>query len=81
MLSIWSFNVISVVVPEPKIFLCIPASAPDAAVVNSNGIKILLANILMTFLLMAILILVTDQEVYQEILLIESFYTTEFSIT
>ena len=36
-----SFNIISVVVvllPEPKIFLCIPASAAYAAAVNPNGI-------------------------------------------
>ena len=39
------FNSISVVVPEPKTFLCIPASA----VVNPNGIKTLLANGLITF--------------------------------
>ena len=30
-------------------FLCIPASAADAAVVNPNGMKILLANDLITF--------------------------------
>ena len=36
------FDIITVVVPEPKIFLCIPASAADAAAVSYNGIKILL---------------------------------------
>ena len=30
--------------PNPKIFLCIPASAADAAAVNPKGIKTLLAN-------------------------------------
>ena len=30
--------------PEPRIFLCVPASVADAATVNPNGIKILLAN-------------------------------------
>ena len=30
-------------------FLCIPASAADAATVNSNGIKTLLVNGLSTF--------------------------------
>ena len=55
--------------PDPKIFLCIPASAPDAAAVNPNGIKALLANGL-TFLLVVILLLVMDQEIYQESLLI-----------
>ena len=47
--SISSFDIISVVVPEPKIFLCIPASAADTAVGNPNGIKTLLANDLNTF--------------------------------
>ena len=47
MLSISSFDIISVVVPEP-IFLCISASAAAAAV-NSNGTKALLANGQITF--------------------------------
>ena len=51
MSSISSFDIISVVVfPDPKIFLCIPASAADAAAVNPNGIKRLLANSLITLL-------------------------------
>ena len=40
--SISSFDFISVVVllwPDPKIFLCVPASAADAAAVNNRGIK------------------------------------------
>ena len=49
MSSISSLNIISVVVPEPKIFLCIPALAADAAAVYPNGIKTLLANGLITF--------------------------------
>ena len=49
MSSISSFDVISVVVPEPKIFLCIPASAADDFTVNPNEIKTLLANVLITF--------------------------------
>ena len=32
-----------------KIFLCIPESAADAAAINPNGIKTLLANGLVTF--------------------------------
>ena len=48
-----SFDIISVAVlfclPDPKIFLCIPTSAADAAVVNPKGIKTLLANGLITF--------------------------------
>ena len=54
------FDIISVVVlceteeeewrrPDPKIFLCIPASAADATAVNPRGIKMLLANGLITF--------------------------------
>ena len=56
MSCISSFDIISVVCwaedeerPDPKIFLCTPASAPDAAAVNTNGIKTLLANGLITF--------------------------------
>ena len=41
MSSISLFDVISVVVPELKILLCIPASAADGAAVNPNGIKTL----------------------------------------
>ena len=46
-----SFDIISVVVslPDPKIFLCIPASAADAAAGNPKGIKTFLANGLITF--------------------------------
>ena len=67
-----SLDIISVAVllPDPKIFLCIPASAADAVAVNSNWIKILLANGLIIFFLMVNLFLIVDQEVYQEILLI-----------
>ena len=44
MSSFSPFNIISVVVPEPKIFLCIPVtSAAAAAAVNPNGTKKLLA--------------------------------------
>ena len=44
-----SFEIIKVVVPDPNIFLCIPVSAADADAFNSKGIKILLANGLITF--------------------------------
>ena len=46
-----SFDFIRVVVllPDPKIFLCIAASAADATTVNPKGIKIFLANGLITF--------------------------------
>ena len=43
------FDIISVVLPDPKTFLCIPASADDAAAVNPKGIQTLLANGLITF--------------------------------
>ena len=75
-----SFYIISVVAPDPKIFIYIyiyiyiyiPASAADASAFIPKGIKTLLAYGLITFLLVVILILVMSQEVYQEILLIES---------
>ena len=47
--SISSFEIINVVTADAKIFFSIPASATDAAAVNSNGIKALLANDLSTF--------------------------------
>ena len=44
-----SLEIAKVGVPEPSIFFYIPASAADAATVNLNGIKTLLANGLITF--------------------------------
>ena len=49
MSSISLFDIISVVFPDPKIFLCIPASAADAAAANPKGIKTFLADGLITF--------------------------------
>ena len=49
LIIILSFDIISVVVLESKFFLSIPASAAEVAAVNPNGIKILLANVLITF--------------------------------
>ena len=49
MSSISLFDTISIAFPDPKIFLCIPASAADAAAVHPKGIKTLLANGLITF--------------------------------
>ena len=85
MSSISLFDITSVVVlcewrPDPKILLCISASAVDAAAVDARGIKTLLANGLITFFLVVILFLVMDQEVYQEPLLIVSSQITEFLI-
>ena len=50
MSSISSFDIISVI-PEPKIFLCITASAANVSAVNPNGVKTLLANELITFVI------------------------------
>ena len=43
------FDIISVVFPDPNVFLCIPASTADAAAVNPKGMKKLLANGLIIF--------------------------------
>ena len=44
------FDIINVVVfPDANIFLCIPASAADAAAVSPKGINTLLANGVITF--------------------------------
>ena len=43
------FDVISVVFPDPNIFLRIPASAADAAAGSPKGINALLANGVTTF--------------------------------
>ena len=45
MSSISIFDIISVVFNDPKIFLCVPASAADAAAINPRGIKTPLANV------------------------------------
>ena len=58
--SISSYDIISVAAPEPKIFVCILASAADAAV-NPNGIKSVSANSLIKFSLKVILFLIMDQ--------------------
>ena len=42
-------EIINVVLPDPNIFLRIAASVADAAAVNPNGIKMLLANGVSTF--------------------------------
>ena len=46
---IFSFEIINVVIPEPKRFFWITASVAHAAAVNPNGIKTLLANGLSIF--------------------------------
>ena len=37
--SITLFEIINIAIPDLRIFLCIPASAVDAAAVNRNDIK------------------------------------------
>ena len=64
-----------------RFFLCIPASAADAATVNPIGIKTPLANSLITFFIKGNPSKVMDLIVYQEILLIVSFLIIEFLIT
>ena len=44
-----SFEIITAFIPDPKIFFWIAASVANAAAVNSNGFKTLLANGLSTF--------------------------------
>ena len=46
---IYSLEIINFVVPDPKISLWMAASVADAAAVNSNGIKALLAKGCNTF--------------------------------
>ena len=64
MSSISLFDIISVVFPDPNIFLCIPASAAYAVAVNPKGIKPLLANGLITFFINGNPFLVIDQVIY-----------------
>ena len=73
-----SFEIINVVIPDPNIFLYIAASVPDAAAINPNGIKTLLANGFNTFLLTAIQFLVMVLKFYPKILLIFLLYATEY---
>ena len=46
-----AFEITNVVMPDQKAFFSIAASTADAAAVNPNGIKTLLANGLSTFLI------------------------------
>ena len=58
------------------IFLCIPAYTSDAAAVNPNGIKMLLANAISTVFIKCKPVIV--QEVYLKILVVALFETAEF---
>ena len=72
MSSIFPFGIISIVVPEPKISLCILPSAATAAAVNPNGIKTFLINGAQ-FSSTVNQFLIMNREVYQEIALIALF--------
>ena len=71
------FDIIRVVFPDPNIFLCIPASAADAAAFNPRGINTLFANGAITFFINGIQLLIKDQVIYLKTLLIVSFSITE----
>ena len=47
-MSLFDINSVALL-PDPNIFLCIPASAADAAAVSLKGINTLLANGVITF--------------------------------
>ena len=74
-----SFEIINVVVPDPKIFLWIVASVPAAAV-NSNSIKTLLANGLSRFFIKGNSVFSNDPKSLPKNLPGCRIYTTEFSI-
>ena len=72
-----SSEIINVVKPDPKIFWWIVASIVNAAAVNPNGIKTVLAYGLSTFLINAIQFLIMVLKFSLKILLIQ-FYWTKF---
>ena len=73
MSSIFPFGIISVVVTEPKISLCIlPSAAAAAAAVNPTGVKTFLINGAQ-FSLTVNQFLIIDREVYQRVPLIALF--------
>ena len=78
--SIFSLEIIYVVIPDPKSFFWLAASVADAAAVNPNGIKTLLASVFSTFLLKESRFLVMVFEIYLKIPLIVPFYAIEFLI-
>ena len=70
-----SFEIIDVATPDPNIFLRIAEYVADAAGVNPNGIKTLLANGLK-----ASQFLVTVLKIYLKTLLVVVFYAIEFLV-
>ena len=63
-----TFEIINLVILDPKIFFLKAASVIVAAAVNPNGIKTLLANSVSTFFLKGKPVLVMDLKVYLKIL-------------
>ena len=49
--SISLFEIINIVIPDPKTFFCTAASVADNIAVNLNGVKTILANGLGTFII------------------------------
>ena len=70
-----SFEIIDVATPDPNIFLQIAEYVADAAGVNPNGIKTLLA-----IGLKASQFLVTVLKIYLKTLLVVVFYAIEFLV-
>ena len=67
------FDILSAVIfPDPNNFLCIPASAAEAAAVNPKGIKTVLANGLITFFINGNAVFSNGPSNLQNILLIVS---------
>ena len=71
------FDIISVVFPDPNIFLCFPASAPDAVAVSPKGINTFFAKGVTTFFISGNPVFSNGPSNYWEILLIVSFLITE----
>ena len=75
-----SFKIINVVVPYLNNFFWIAAYVADAAAVNLNGIKTLLANSLSTFSIKGKPALVMVVKFHLKIHFIVLLYATEFLI-
>ena len=80
-LFISSFEIINVIIPDPKTFFPIAATVADTAAVNCNGIKTVLVSGLSEFFTKGKLLLVTVLKVYLEILLILLFSFIQFTFS
>ena len=78
--SIFSLEVSKVVKPDPNVFLWIPASIADAAAVNLNGIKRVLANGFSTFPIKGNPVFNNNPRSIPKMLLFILFYVTVFLI-